>query len=212
MNSKRVYTRIIVIAGAAAVLSTALAQAPQQNPGQPQPTFPGGTQSGTRPMDQPDASSSNGLDHSMMDKAFVRKAIEGGLAKVQLGQLALQKSQNSDVKQFAQKMVDDHTQMGDQMKVVAVKVDVKPPTSPSKKDKAMIAKLEALSGPDFDKAYIKTMVKDHQQDEKDFKEESQLATIPEVKEAAMAGEHVINSHLQMIEQIAQNNGGVASSK
>ena len=211
MNSKRVYIRIIAIAGVLSA-ATALAQAPQQNPAQPQPTFPGGTEPGRSPIGQPDATSSNSLDHSMMDKAFVRKAIEGGLAEVQLGQLALQKSQNGDVKQFAQKMVDDHTQMGDQMKIVAVKVDVKPPTSPSKKDKAMIAKLEALSGPDFDKAYIKTMVKDHQQDEKDFKEESQLATIPEVKEAAMAGEHVINSHLQMIEQLAQNNGGVASSK
>jgi putative membrane protein len=211
MNSKRVYIRIIAIAGVLSA-ATALAQAPQQNPAQPQPTFPGGTEPGRSPIGQPDATSSNSLDHSMMDKAFVRKAIEGGLAEVQLGQLALQKSQNGDVKQFAQKMVDDHTQMGDQMKIVAVKVDVKPPTSPSKKDKAMIAKLETLSGPDFDKAYIKTMVKDHQQDEKDFKEESQLATIPEVKEAAMAGEHVINSHLQMIEQLAQNNGGVASSK
>jgi putative membrane protein len=210
------FIRIVATAGPA-LLSGAIALAPtgsmgQQNPGQPQPTFPNGSQPGTRPIEQPDSTQANSLDHSMMDKAFVRKALEGGLAEVQLGQLALQKSQNSDVKQFAQKMVDDHTQLGDQMKIVAAKVDVKPPTSPSKKDKALITKLEALNGPDFDKMYLKTMVKDHQQDEKEFKEEAQMATIPDVKEAATVGEHVINQHLHMIEQIAQNNGVVASSK
>jgi len=66
MNSKRVYIRIIAIAGVLSA-ATALAQAPQQNPAQPQPTFPGGTEPGRSPIGQPDATSSNSLDHSMMD-------------------------------------------------------------------------------------------------------------------------------------------------
>jgi putative membrane protein len=216
MISSQLCSRIVTLAGTALLCSaTAIAQAGgggmgQQSPGmgQQQPTVPGGTQQ-PGGLGQPDSTTANSMDHSMMDKAFVTKALEGGMAEVELGQLALQKSQNDDVKKFAQKMVDDHTQMGDQMKTVAVKADAKVPNGPSKKDKALLAKLQALSGPDFDKAYVKQMLKDHKQDEKDFKEEAQMATLPDVKDAATKGYQIISMHLQMIQQIAQSNGVAA---
>lgn len=143
------------------------------------------------------------------DKVFVEEALKGGMAEVQLGQLALQKSNNVDVKQFAQKMVDDHTKMGDQMKQVAQQIGVKVPDGPSKKDKEMIAKLQALSGDDFDKAYMKDMVKDHKNDLGDFKTEADNGSNPTVKNAASQGSQIINQHLQMAEQINQRENTVA---
>ncbi len=145
----------------------------------------------------------------IMDKAFVRKALEGGMVEVQLGQLALQKSNNADVKQFAQQMIDDHTKLGDAMKQVAQQMSVPAPASPSKKDKATIAKLQALNGDDFDKAYIKDMVQDHQQDAKEFKSEAQNTANPGLKQLTTQGAQMIDDHLQMIEQIAQKNNIVA---
>src|SRR5271154_3917818 len=96
---------------------------------------------------------------SPMDKMFVRKALQGGMAEVQLGQLTLQKSNNDRLKQFAQKMIDDHTKLGEQMKPVAQQLGVPEPNGVSKKDKATMAKLQALSGSAYDEAYIKDMVK-----------------------------------------------------
>ncbi|AXC14484.1 putative exported protein [Acidisarcina polymorpha] len=145
-----------------------------------------------------------------MDKMFVRKALEGGMAEVQLGQLALQKSSNDDVKQFAQKMIDDHTKLGDQMKPIAQQIGVKVPDGPSKKDQATMARLQALNGDAFDKAYIKDMVKDHKTDLSEFKNEAQNGTIPAVKDAANQGSQVISQHLQMIEQISQKSGAMAA--
>jgi putative membrane protein len=142
---------------------------------------------------------------AMMDKQFIRTALEGGMAEVQLGQLATQKSSNPDVKEFGQKMVDDHTKLGDQMKQVAAQMNVKVPDSLSSKDKATMAKLSALNGDAFDKAYIKDMVKDHKKDEKEFKQEAMNASNPALKDAASQGAQVIGQHLQMIEQIAQKN-------
>src|ERR1700739_13500 len=83
---------------------------------------------------------------SPLDKMFVRKALQGGMAEVQLGQLTLQKSNNDQVKQFAQKMIDDHTKLGEQMKPVAQQLGVPEPNGPSKRDKATMAKLQSLSG------------------------------------------------------------------
>src|ERR1700689_89603 len=77
---------------------------------------------------------------SAMDKMFVAKAMQGGMAEVQLGQLTLQKSSDEQVKQFAQKMIDDHSRMIDQMKPVAQQLGVSVPNKVSKKDTKTMAK------------------------------------------------------------------------
>ena len=106
-------------------------------------------------------------------------------------------------------MVDDHIRLNEQMKQVAHQMSVKVPSSPSGKDRATIAKLQALNGDDFDKAYIKDMLKDHQQDKKEFKHEAETATNPTLKDVATQGEQIISDHLQMIQQIAEKNSVVA---
>jgi putative membrane protein len=145
------------------------------------------------------------------DRIFLKDALQGGIAEVQLGQLALQKGSNADVKQFAQRMVDDHTKMGDQLKPIAQQIGVKVPDSPSKKDKATIAKLQALNGDDFDKAYMKDMVKDHKDDLTDFRSEADQGSNVAVKNAANQGAGIISQHLQMAEQINQKTSTMASN-
>jgi putative membrane protein len=150
-------------------------------------------------------------DTSAGDRVFVETALKGGLAEVQLGQVALQKSNNEDVKQFAQKMIDDHGQMNDHLKTVGQAIEVKLPDGPSKKDKANIAKLSALSGDDFDKAYMKDMVKDHKTDLSDFQTEAQAGSNPAVKSFASQGAQIISQHLQMAQQISQKENSTAST-
>ena len=169
----------------------------QQQPNVPQPTTPSTGTTG------PDSSLAN--QQAIADQTFVRKALEGNAVEVQLGQLAQQKSQSADVKQFGQKMVNDHGQMADKwFKPIAKQLDVSEPKGPSKKDKKEIEKLQGLSGQDFDREYIATMVKDHKEDLKEFKDEAQSAQNQNVKQAAQQGAGVISQHLQMIEQIAQS--------
>lgn len=146
----------------------------------------------------------------MMDKAFVAKALQGGLTEVQLGQLTLQKSQNQQVKEFAQKMVDDHTRLGEQMKPVAQQLGVKVPDEPSKKDRQLIEKMQSLSGSAYDQAYLKDMVKDHKQDLSEFQAEASNGQDPNVKDAAAQGSKVIAQHLQMAQQLAKDQNVVAS--
>src|SRR5580692_2613002 len=149
---------------------------------------------------------------SPTDKMFVKKALQGGMAEVQLGQLTLQKSNNDQVKQFAQRMIDDHTKLGEQMKPVAQQLGVSVPTEPSKKDKQTMAKLQALSGSAYDQAYIKDMVKDHKQDLSDFQMEASNGQDPAVKDAATQGSQIISQHLQMAQQLAKDQNINLASK
>jgi putative membrane protein len=137
------------------------------------------------------------------DKKFVEAALKGGMAEVDLGNLAVKRGASEDVKHFGQMMVTDHTKLGDKMKAVAGDVGVTPPSVTTPSDIALKAKLEVLSGDTFDKAYISAMVKDHEEDLADFKKEAAGAGSPEVKKAAREGELVISRHLAMIRKIAQ---------
>jgi putative membrane protein len=200
-----------MVAAAGAVLlcgSIGLAQMSQQ------PNSPAGQTPGQNnpAMD----SQMNGMNgpgqNTAMDKMFVKKALQGGMAEVQLGQLTLQKSNNDQVKQFAQRMIDDHTKLGDQMKPVAQQLGVSEPDGISKKDKKTIANLQGLSGPAYDQAYIKDMVKDHKEDLSAFQTEASSGQDQTVKDAANQGSKVIAQHLQMIQQIAKDQNVKIASK
>jgi putative membrane protein len=209
--SHRISSRFAAVA-VSAVLSGGVAMA--QGMGQPSQTGLNNPQStSTNNMN----TTANGIGAvpagatSPEDRVFLKEALEGGMAEVQLGQLALQKSNNADVKQFAQRMVDDHTKMGDQLKPIAQQIGVKIPDGPSKKDKAIIAKLQALNGDDFDKAYMKDMVKDHKADLSAFHSEADMGSNLAVKGAASQGIPIIGGHLQMAEQVGEKTGAMASN-
>jgi putative membrane protein len=202
-----------MVAAAGAVLlcgSIGLAQAGQQPSG-------GASQSPSQnnpALDSPQQMNSMNApgQNTAMDKLFVKKALQGGMAEVQLGQLTLQKSNNDQVKQFAQRMIDDHTKLGEQMKPVAQQLGVSEPNDLSKKDKSTIAKLQGLSGPAYDQAYIRDMVKDHKQDLSDFQTEASSGQDQTVKDAANQGSKVIAQHLQMVQQLAKDQNVNMASK
>ena len=144
------------------------------------------------------------ISQEQMDKEFVHGALQGGMAEVALGKLALEKSSNEDVKKFAQRMVEDHTKLGEAMKPVAHQIGVKIPDNLSKKDQSLQTKLQSLSGSEFDKAYLQAMLKDHKKDYAEFQHAAQSASIAAVKDAAQKGEPVIKFHLDHVQQLAKS--------
>jgi putative membrane protein len=204
-------SRRILVFLAAALLAGAAALTQQQPGGmgqQPMPGQPPGQQPGQQPGQGPGTGVAvPGMGSStapaVADQAFVRAIMESDAAEVQLGQLAQEKSQSDDVKQFGEKMVENRKRLDDQFLPIAKELEVSQPKEPSKKDKQLIAKLGTLSGPQFDEEYIKAVVKGHEKDVKDFKSEAQSAQDPNVQQAAKLDEPVIEQHLQAIEQIAQ---------
>ncbi len=118
------------------------------------------------------------------DKKFVKDAALGGMTEVELGKLAAQKASSDAVKQFGQKLVDDHTKANDELKQVASNDKFPIPDSLDSKHQSKIDKLSKLSGPNFDKAFLKDQVKDHEKDVSEFQSEAQAGSDPNVKQFA----------------------------
>jgi putative membrane protein len=141
---------------------------------------------------------------SMADHDFLKDAGEGGLAEVQLGQLATEKASAANVKEFAQRMVDDHTKANDELKQIASRKGIALSSTLSSKDRKTKERLAKLSGADFDRAYMKLMVKDHEKDVSDFRTESTSGQDPVIRKFAAQTLPTLQAHLKEAQSIAPN--------
>jgi len=158
------------------------------------------------PATQDSAPNSGDLGQVMEDKMFLRKAAEGGIAEVKLGQLAAQKGSSEEVRAFGQKMVDDHTRMNLELAGVADSMGVMLPKSMNKEDQAEYDKLNALSGNDFDIEYLSFMVKNHHQDLHEFRIEAASPTDPALHNEVVKAEGVIHDHTVTVDKLARARG------
>lgn len=172
-----------------------------------QSSSPSSTTQGSASTRKPHASAmtdsnASGSKLDAMDRHFIRKAGEGGLAEVELGKLAAEKGQSEDVKKFGQRMVDDHSKANDQLKQLAESKGVTLPTKLDAKDEATKKRLEKLSGEKFDRAYMNDMVQDHTKDVSEFKKESTTAKDSDVKSFASQTLPTLQDHLKEARSIA----------
>ncbi len=140
------------------------------------------------------------------DLAFMNDAAPGGMAEVELGKLAAQKAQNPEVKAFAQKMVEDHSKAGEELKALAAQKKVMLPADVLPTHKEVMAKLSKLSGADFDKEYVTAMVAAHEKDVAAFENVSKTAADADVKAFATKTLPTLKMHLEMIKGMADKMG------
>jgi putative membrane protein len=200
MTTKRITSRVSIYRGIVllAILAASVQRGSGQSTASPQPAYNQPTLPGLGV-----AGPVTTVPHSFGDEAFVRSVLERDAGDLQLGQLAQQKSGSADVKQLAQKIAAARTNLDAQFKPIAQSFEVSQPRSPAKKDKQLIAKLEALSGPQFDEEFLKALAKMHRQDIKDFGAEAQTAQDPRIQTLAQQDGGELSQQLQSIQQVAQ---------
>lgn len=131
------------------------------------------------------------------DADFAVTAAEGGLMEVQLGQLAQSNASSPQVKEFAQRMVEDHGKANDELRALAQQKNITLPTSLSEKHQKKFNELNDKKAEDFDKAYIDFMVDDHQEDIDAFQKEADKGTDADLKSWAAAKVPTLQHHLDM---------------
>ncbi|MDM1295819.1 DUF4142 domain-containing protein [Sphingobacterium sp. N143] len=115
------------------------------------------------------------------DAEFVTEAANGGMAEVELGQLAQQKAQNGEVKAFAEMMIKDHTKANEELKALADSKNITLPAAVASEQQQVKDKLTSKPASEFDKAYIADMVEDHEKDVKLFEDASKNLKDPDLK-------------------------------
>ena len=133
------------------------------------------------------------------DRAFAEKAAAGGAAEVEGGKVAEQRAANDKVKQFGARMVQDHGKANDELKQIASGKGLQLPSAPDAHDQQEMARMQKLSGAEFDRAYMDHMVKDHKKDIAEFKKQASSGKEPEIKAFAAKTLPTLQEHLKMAE-------------
>ena len=213
--------RILITAGLACAIALPVGAAQTATPsGQSGQTSGSGSQ-GAKPSAPPSSTGAGAKTSSTgaaseaalapADKTFAMHAAQGGLAEVQMGKLAAQNASSPDVKQFGQKMADDHGKANEELMSWASKNGVTLPTDLDAKHKADQDKLAKLSGAAFDHAYMTAMVADHNKDVAEFKKASTTAKNADLKAWAAKTLPTLEEHQKMAKDTSAKVKGSAGT-
>jgi putative membrane protein len=197
----------IVSAGAFLCVQPAFSQAagggmPQgRNPATTAPTLPNQTTPGQGPDANRDSSIPDTPASKIDDRKFAKDVALSGMTEVELGKLATEKASRDDIKQFGQKMVNDRTKANDLLKEVATKENFAIPDTIDSKHQSRVAKLSKLSGEEFDRAYVKDQLKDHQTAVRDFEAEAKNGTDANMKAFASNMLPTLQQHLELAKNL-----------
>jgi putative membrane protein len=148
------------------------------------------------------AAGSAWADLARSDSSFLNNAAQGGLAEVESSKLALTKGVNTQIKGFAQQMVDDHEKAYKELQALAASKGVKLPDAPSVAQRAKIKLLSARDGAGFDRQYASSMgVSAHEDTVKLFQKAARDAKDADVKAFAAKALPTLEHHLQMAREL-----------
>ena len=137
------------------------------------------------------------------DQTFVEKAAQDSIAEIDLGELAKERAESEEVKQFAQRMIDDHGKANEQLEEIAKSKGAVIPTEAGEEHSKLRAELGELEGEAFDQKYMAAMAEDHQKAVDLFQKQAEEGQDPELKSFAEQTLPIIKEHLTMAQSLVQ---------
>lgn len=146
--------------------------------------------------------SASGSQVAKADQKMMNDIVEANLAEIETGKLALEKSQNTHIRAFAQKMIDDHTSAMQALQALARTKGIDLPKETDLQHKAMATGLSALSGDTFDRRYLQHIgVADHQRTLDLLKQTIQSTNDRDLRAHATQMLPVVEQHLALAERM-----------
>ena len=136
-----------------------------------------------------------------LDRDFVEDMIEDSQAEITLGQLAQQRASNPQVREFGGMMVRDHQKAGEELKQITSKHNLQLDTTTDDDHNDLRERLSALSGAEFDRAYIDAMVEEHQEAVDEVREKAEGSDNSEVRQWAAKTLPVLQGHLARAQEL-----------
>lgn len=132
---------------------------------------------------------------------FLKEAIQGDNAEVQMGRLAAARGGSKEVRDFGKMLATDHQKAGAEARKLAGQMKMKAPGDIPAEAKETKARLQKLRGPDFDKEFASAMVEDHQKDIAKFEEQANGGDDGKVKAMAAKTLPVLKKHLETAQKL-----------
>jgi putative membrane protein len=146
--------------------------------------------------------SNMGAAMSASDTEFATMAAQGGIAEVQMAQLAQQKATSKDVQKYAKQMIKDHTKANNNLMKIAAKKQMTFPTTPNAEQMQMMSQLQQASGAEFDRMYIQMAgIDSHQKMQGLFQSEISGGTDADLKSFASKTLPTVQKHLRMAQEM-----------
>jgi len=135
------------------------------------------------------------------DAQFATAAAVGGMAEVQFARLALSKTSDTAIKDFANMMLTDHGKANEELKAIAMDKNISLPGTIDKDHQQKLDQLAKKNGTDFDKAYANAMIDGHQKMQDLLKKESEKGEDTTLRAFASRTLPVVQMHLDRIQKI-----------
>lgn len=192
--------------------SSSFAQSSQDASGMTRKSGPMGMSGQSDSSSAMSGGSAAGKPLSRSDQDLMRDIAHANLAEIEAGKLAQSKSKNDEVKNFAQRMIDDHTKAQQELQQLADAKGVKLPTEPDLKHQTELKALSAMSGDTFDKAYMKQGgLSDHRSAHQLVARVQGRASDPDLKALGDKMMPTINQHMSMAQGVKSSTESSGSS-
>lgn len=157
-------------------------------------------QSDTQPgTEQQQIQSGSESQLSNEDKDFLKEAYQTNLNEIELARLATQQASSSDVKEYAQRMIDEHSRSNEQIQQIASSKGVDLQSGAQSKDYSQFSN---LSGPQFDQKYIENQQQSHQEAISMFRNAADKGSDPDVKSFASSQLSTLEQHQSMASDLS----------
>lgn len=132
------------------------------------------------------------------DSEFLTKAASGGMLEVEMGKQVAARAVTPQAKEFAQKMIDDHTKGNAELMALATQKNITLPTALGDEHAKVLKDVVEEKGIKMDQEYMKEMLKDHEEDVKEYTDASIKAADPDIKAFAAKTIPMLKMHLDMV--------------
>jgi len=133
------------------------------------------------------------------DEDFLKEVAQASQIEVESSKLAMTKAQNAEVKDFAEKLVEDHTAASAELEGLVKNrhAEWKDDDPMFKQMKQKHESLQRLTGAEFDKEYLEDMISDHESTIAKFARYSLNASDTTLKAFADKTQPTLREHLKM---------------
>lgn len=150
---------------------------------------------------------------SAADQKLMMEVAMGGMMQLEVSRVAAQKASTEDGRLMAEAEVEEQTGLSAKLKEIASAKGATLPAGPDAKTKQLLAKMQNLSGAEFDRTYLRESgVKGHEMLDKTMGRVESRAADPSLKALAAAAHPLVRTHLQVSRDELSGAGGNGRAK